>query len=307
MSAPLMIATDIANDDAPQIAGEIVVLDPREVVIGDRLRPIDPVWAGALGQSMRRDGQIHAIEVCRIDGRWHLAGPGGHRLTGAIAAGIPIEARIVSSDPDLRRRREAVENVLRRDNDPIERATAIAELVRLHKLRAGIDPTRSGGAIAAQTRWQKAVAAEAVDANDTMSLAYGWSQEVAAQIGFTKRTVERDLMLYRRLPPSLIDRLRAVRHPILTNATQLRALAKLDDAGQQDRAVDLLLAGAARTIGDAIRVVQNRPAPDRDAKLLSAFIGAFQRMSLAERKGALVHLRPLIPAGTSLSNAGDRA
>lgn len=306
MAAPALRATNVANDDAPQVAGEIILLDPRDVVIGERLRPIDPVWAGALGQSMRRDGQIHPIDVCEIDGRWHLAGPGGHRLTGAIAAGLSVEARVVSADLDTRRRREAVENVLRRDNNPIERAAAIAELVRLHKVRAGIDPAKSGGAVAAETRWQKAVAAEAADANDTMSFAYGWSQEVAEQIGFTKRTVERDLMLYRRLAPSLVERLRVVRHPILSNATQLRTLAKLDDA-QQVRAVDLLLAGAAKAIGDAVKIVTNKPAPDRDAKLLSAFIGNFKRMSLAERKGALETLRPLLPAGFNLSTPGEAA
>lgn len=292
-------ATNVANDDAPQIAGEILLLDPREIIIGERLRKIDTVWAEALGKSMQRDGQIHPIDVCQIEGRWHLAGPGGHRLTGAIAAGIPVEAREVSADADSRRRREAVENVLRRDNDPVERATAIAELVRLHKVRVGINPARSGAAIAADVRWQKAVAAEAADANDTMSLAYGWSQEVAEQIGFTKRTVERDLMLYRRLKPSLVEQLRTARHPILSNATQLRTLAKLDGA-EQGRAVDLLLSGEARAIGDAVKVVQNRPAPDRGAKLLSAFLGAFERMTLSERKGALETLRPMLPAGFSL-------
>ncbi|WP_242415054.1 ParB/RepB/Spo0J family partition protein [Sphingomonas panni] len=292
-------ATNVANDDAPQVAGEILLLDPREIIIGERLRKIDTVWAEALGKSMQRDGQIHPIDVCQIDGRWHLAGPGGHRLTGAIAAGIPVEAREVSSDAQSRRRREAVENVLRRDNDPVERATAIAELVRLHKMRVGIDPTRSGAAIAADVRWQKAVAAEAADANDTMSLAYGWSQEVAEQIGFTKRTVERDLMLYRRLKPSLVEQLRIARHPILSNATQLRTLAKLEGA-EQVRAVGLLLSGEARAIGDAVKVVQNRPAPDRGAKLLSAFLGAFERMTLSERKGALETLRPMLPAGFSL-------
>lgn len=292
-------ATNVANDDAPQVAGEILLLDPREIIIGERLRKIDTVWAEALGKSMQRDGQIHPIDVCQIDGRWHLAGPGGHRLTGAIAAGIPVEAREVSADADSRRRREAVENVLRRDNDPVERATAIAELVRLHKVRVGINPARSGAAIAADVRWQKAVAAEAADANDTMSLAYGWSQEVAEQIGFTKRTVERDLMLYRRLKPSLVEQLRTARHPILSNATQLRTLAKLDGA-EQGRAVALLLSGEARAIGDAVKVVQNRPAPDRGAKLLSAFLGAFERMTLSERKGALETLRPMLPAGFSL-------
>jgi hypothetical protein len=42
-------------------------------------------------------------------------------------------------DEDVRRRREAAENLFRRANDPLERAEAIAELVRLQRERAGID------------------------------------------------------------------------------------------------------------------------------------------------------------------------
>lgn len=302
MASAAISATNVANDDLPQVAGEIIVLDPREVVIGERLRAIDTVWAGALGKSMRRDGQIHPIEVCRIDGRWHLAGPGGHRLTGAIAEGVSIEAKEVSSEPTSRRRREAVENIFRRDNDPLERAAAIAELVYLHKVRAGIDPKKAGRAVSADARWQKAVSAEADDANATFAFAYGWSDEVAAQIGLKKRTIEYDLMLYRRLPPSLVEQLRVARHPILSNASQLRTLAKLDSAAKQGRAVDMLVSGEARAIGDAVKVIENRPAPDRDAKLLSAFLGAFQRMTLTEKKGALEQLRAQLPAGTDLSN-----
>lgn len=301
MAASVLIATNVANDDAPQVAGEIILLDPRDVVIGDRLRPIDTVYAGALGKSMRRDGQIHPIEVCEIDGRWHLAGPGGHRLNGAVQEGISIEARVVSADPASCRRREAAENVFRRANNPVERAAAIAELVRLHKLRAGIDPAKSGRSVSADVRWQKAVAVEAGDATATIAIAYGWSAEVADQIGLSPRTVRDDLMLYRRLAPSLVEMLRAARHPILSNGTQLRTLAKLDDA-QQRRAVDLLVSGEAKAIGDAVKVVTNKPAPDRDAKLLSAFLGAFERMTLTQRKGALETLRPLLPAGTDLSN-----
>lgn len=309
--ASAAIATTVANDDAPQVAGEIIVLDPREIVIGDRLRAIDPAWAAALGKTMQSDGQIHPINVCRVDGVWHLAGPGGHRLTGAKMVGLPIEAREVSTNIDGQRRREAVENVFRRQNDPIERAAALAELVRLHKLRHGIDPSKDGRAASVNARWQKRIADEADDTTATIAVVYGWTDDVAADVGLSARTVRDDLMLYRRLPPSLIDRLRRHKHPALKNAAQLRSLAKIE-ADQQAKVVELLVAPGAslghpqpKTVNEAIGLErhfagQAKPKPDAEAKRLSAFLGAYQRMSLAEKKGALTLLRDMLPAGFRL-------
>lgn len=309
------MATAPANDISdPVVAGEIIIVDPRQVEMGDRLRRIDRVWAESIGRSMERDGQITPIDVCPdpATGTWRLAGPGAHRLTGAlIREHEGIEARIVSADNDTQLRREAAENLFRRSNDPLERAAAIAELVRIHKVRAGVDPTKDGRAASATARWQKAVKAEAADASDTMSLVYGWSDEVAELLGVSKRTVERDLLLYRRLAPSLVARLREARHPVATNAGQLRALAKLDD-DEQRRAVDQLLrhtnelsqfhgAKPLKSVAEALAVGQlQSAAPDPEAKRLSTFLSTFQRMGLAEKKGALAHLAGMLPAGIQL-------
>jgi ParB family chromosome partitioning protein len=286
--------------------GDFVTLDPNEVEIGERLRDIDPVWAEAIGLSMQKDGQIHAIHVAaKADGGWVLAGPGGHRLTGARMIGIAIDAKVVSPDALGQRRREAAENVFRRKNDPIERAASIAELVRVHKLARGIDPTKDGRSASVQARWQRVLQDEAIDTNATIALVYGWADEVAEQVGLSRRTVENDLLLYRRLAPSLVARLRGVRHPLLGNAGQLRALAKLEPT-EQDRVVDQLLdtSAPAKSVSDAQARFRgaNKLPSDPEAKRLSAFIGTFQRMGLAEKKGALSELLPLLPAGTVLSN-----
>ena len=304
----------------PQIAGEIVLLDPRDIDIreSERLRPVDPVWADAIGSSMARDGQVNAVHVCATpEGGWVLAGPGGHRVTGARKHGVPIEAKIVSANRDVQRRWEAVENLFRRSNDPLERAEAVAELVRLHKLRAGIDPAKDGRTASAQTRWQKQVKSEADDANVTMTFAYGWSADVAEQLGLSKSTIERDLLLYRRLPPSLVARLRDARHPVATNAGQLRALAKLDD-DLQAQVVDRMIGENAsladvfsgsprpKTVSAALAAIRgSNAAQDPEAKRLSAFIGAFSRMSIAEKKGALAELAGLLPAGFQIIEGED--
>ena len=60
----------------------------------------------------------------------------------------------------------------------------------------------------AQVRWSKAIAAAASDATDTMSVAYGWTAELAAQIDLSERTIRRDLELHRGLKPDVIAGLR---------------------------------------------------------------------------------------------------
>jgi ParB family chromosome partitioning protein len=275
---------------SPVDPGEVVSLDPHELDLGERLRPIDTAWATAIGQSMKRDGQIHAVDVRWTDQRWQLAGAGGHRVTGARLAGIPIEARVVEYDQAFARRREAAENLFRRANDPIERAEAIAELVRLHRERAGIE--------AADHRDQsmpKRLRAEAEGTLEIVSNVYGWSEEIGAEIGFTGRTVRNDLFLYRSLQPSVVHELREAKHPVLKNAAQLRALAKLDPA-RQARAAGKLLAGA-KSVSEAIRALagSNSIARSTEDKRLSAFIGAFQRMGLAEKRGALEQLAGMLP------------
>ncbi len=292
----------------PQVAGEILLLPVADIEIGERLREIDEVWAQALGAVMVREGQQTAIEVCRLPGRsgWTLVA-GAHRLTGARHVGMEwIEARVVSSSADHRRLREASENLWRKGLDPLARAAHVAELTRLHKLRAGIDVARDGRAVSAAVRWQKAVSDEADDATATIASAYGWSEQVGAEIGISARTVRDDLMLYRRIPAGLIASLRAVRSPILLNAAQLKALAKLEEA-EQHRVVELLIADTpeqpCRTVTDALgRLRPSKPVPDAETKRLSAFIGAFSRMSQGEKKAALAELIAIAPPGTQISN-----
>jgi ParB family chromosome partitioning protein len=269
--------------------GDVITLNPAEIVLGERLRPIDQAWATAIGQSMAREGQIHAVDVRRnSEGQWELAGAGGHRVTGARLTNIPVECRVVAFGSDLIRRREAAENLFRRANDPLERAESMAELVRLHRENAGIEAAdRRGKSV------PKRLKEEAEETCATFAQVYGWAEEVGAELGFSKRTVQYDLLLYRSLPPSLIKQLRDAKHPILKNASQLRALAKLPTP-EQGVAAARLVAGV-KSIGEAIALVRRTNKPLPEDKRLSAFIGAFQRMSLAERKGALSALAPLLP------------
>ncbi|MEO7688779.1 MAG: hypothetical protein ABIS51_05790 [Sphingomonas sp.] len=302
-------------DDAGAPVGDLVALPlddtfmirVDQVDIGDRLRPIDPVWAHALGGMMVRDGQQTAIVVCRLPGtkRWTLSA-GGHRLVGAQHVGMEfIRAQIGSANRAERRMSEVSENLARRDLDPIDRAAFIAELVSLHKQRVGIDPAAHGRVASITARWQRALKDEAADTNATIARVYGWAADVAEQVGMSRRTIENDLLLFRRLAPSQIARLREVRHPVATNASQLRALAKLDHDDQQKVVWMLTNSPTFKSVGDAIAKMRgSNRATDPEAKRLSTFLGTFARMALAEKKGALLQLAGQLPAGFRITE-GD--
>lgn len=291
---------------------DFVLVRTDQIDRGERLREVDEAWAEGLARVLLREQQRTPIEVCRLPGstRWTLV-TGAHRHRAAEIAGIVhLKAEIVSSGRDDRKMREVSENLWRRDLDPIDRAAFVAEAVAIHKRRAGIvaNAARERHVPNLEIVSRSALNAEADDLLETISSTYGWSDEVGEQLGFTGRTIRNDLFLYRRLAPSLVARLRDARHPAARNASQLRALAKLDLSAQSD-VVDVLLGGngwePVKTVAEAIRRSQPASAPVRDDnKLLSRFLTTFSKMTLAERKGALAHLRDLLPAGVTLSGIG---
>lgn len=284
---------------APEVVDQVILATVADIDVGNRLRPIDDTWAQALGQIMLAEGQQTPIEIARLPGKagWTLVA-GGHRLAGARSIGWAyIKAIEVDANALDRRMREVSENLWRKGLEPLERATFIAELHQLLRTRAGVAADASPQSIAANARWQKQVQAEAEDASANIALAYGWTDQLVEQVGLSRRTLFNDLALHRRLLPDVVAKLRPF--PVARNASQLAALAKLGDREQREVA-RLIVDGKARDVGAALTLIQNKPAVDPAAKRLSAFIGSFQRMGLAERRAALVELKELLPAGITL-------
>jgi ParB-like chromosome segregation protein Spo0J len=280
---------------APEVVGHILLVPVADIAIGDRLRAVDEQWAQALGQMMLVDGQKTAIEICRLPGRtgWTLVA-GAHRLTGARHVGMAyLKAIEVDNDAMERRLREIIENLHRKGLDPLDRAAFVGDMHELLRLKAGISPDQSAQSIAANARWQKAIKSDADDASAMIADAYGWTDEIAQYLGYSKRTVENDLVLRRRLMPLDLTRLRQANHPILRNGTQLLALAKLDERIRAE-VIGLLCAGTVRSVSEAIALLGQKPKKSPSDKALSAFIGSFGRMSLPEKKAALVQLGGLL-------------
>lgn len=286
---------------------DFILIRTDEVDEGERLRPVDRVRVQGLAATLLKDGQDTPIQVCRLPGsnRWTLV-TGAHRRAAAELAGIEhLRAEVVTSERNSRRLREIRENLFAPDLLPIDRAAFVAELVQIKRAQAGLETSSFRDASV-----KRAVRAETDETLATVANVYGWSKEVGAELGFSERTVRYDLELFRSLPASLVERLRAGRHPILGNAAQLRALVKLVPA-LRVRVVDTLLSVAVggktiTSVAVALSVLgAGKPATDPEAKRLSTFIGAFSRMTLAERKAALGELAGLLPAPFRLTHGPE--
>jgi hypothetical protein len=290
-----------------EVVGEIVSAPIADIQTGDRLRPVDPVWAAALGAIMAVDGQNTPIEICRMPGKTgFLLVAGGHRLEGARFQGWEtIRAVVVDANAISRRLREVSENVWRKGLDPIDRASFVAELITLNKAKAGLSGNEDGRAVSANVRWSKALKADVEDASLTMRLAYGWADDVGETIGLSRQTIYRDLELHRRLLPDVVAQLRG--RPIAGNAAQLRALAKASDADQRT-AVAMIVEGTAKTPTEALAILNQKPVLDPDQKAWSAFFGGWSRMSAAKRRLALKELAEQgLPRGVTITFEGDAA
>jgi ParB-like chromosome segregation protein Spo0J len=295
----------MARGTGPEIVGEIIALPLAHIVVGRRLRPVDPVWAGALGAIMAVEGQKTPIEVVHVPGDGYVLVSGAHRREGARLQGWDtIRAIVIDADALQRREHEISENLWRQGLSPVDRAAFVAELIAIKKQQAGLDPAADSRAISAAVRWQKALGADAKDATAMMAVAYNLGADVGARIGLSERTIRDDLMLYRRLAADIAASLRS--HPIAGNASQLKALAKLSHAEQRELAA-LLVAGEARSVAEARAIISQAPRPNAETKAWSAFFGAWARMGSRQRRDALRELTARgLPPGFRLSEGEDQ-
>ena len=81
--APAALAV-VGETSEPMVVEQVVLLPVDQIDDSGRLRPVDLIWAAALGRIMTADGQDEPISVCRLPGQagWKLI-VGGHRLAGA--------------------------------------------------------------------------------------------------------------------------------------------------------------------------------------------------------------------------------
>lgn len=283
-----MAALEVIDGSAPEVVGEVLSIPTGQIEVKNRLRPVDPVAAEALAAVMKVEGQRTPAEVCRLPGKanWRLV-TGAHRHAGCAINGVPLRAIQVSADALDRRQAEISENLFRRGLDPLDRAAFVADLIELQRARAGVAETTTLQSVAAQARWQKALKQQSSDAIQTIGIAYGFTADIADKIGLSRQTIYNDLTLHKRLLPDVVAKLRG--HPVASNASQLRLLARESEADQRAIA-GLIGGGKVKSVSEGLATIRQKPRPDPETKAWNAFFGAWSRMPARRRREALAKL-----------------
>jgi len=283
---------------------QLFALDPNTVDEGKRIGFLHEDKAAAIGRLMAVDGQRDPIKVVAQPKSkaqpWRLV-TGMHRLVGARLEGIQVFAVEVSGKPEDLADLEASENLHRRPLGPIERAKFTAALVQAAQQRIA----REHGSLAQQklaikARWEKvkahqmrpdqALTEEVDDTCATVAHVYGWEESVGEALGMSRRSIHRDLELFRLIIEPFGDLIEPLsRHPVVgENAAQLRAIAQVREEADRRRVIEALLADPEIGADDArilagVDVPAGR-APTKDEKALSAVVGNLGRLTAPQQK-----------------------
>lgn len=237
-----------------------------EIVVADRLRAVDPSWVDALASSIAVNGQHQAIKVRRAGKQLHLV-IGAHRLEACKALGLEnIRAEIVTVKPREARLMEIDENLIRRELNPLDRATFLAERKAIYE---EMHPETKKGAQGGRGGQR--------NENDTMS----FSKETAEKIGLSPKSIQRAVSIHFQIDAATRKRIAGM--PIAEKQNELLSLAR-QGPQRQTRIVEMLLAGEARNVRGALRILDGHAESattgaraDSDEKQLKRLMDAWSR------------------------------
>lgn len=285
-------------------ADEIFPINPADVRIGERVGLFWPEKAAALGALMARDGQTDPIKVVwnEIASGWQLV-TGLHRLQGARALMLPwINAIEVKGSPAKLRRMEASENIHRRDLGPLERAMHIRAIADDIEARwsAGYEGL-SPQAIGQIRRWEsdrakapgvlrdeQLAASEALASAAMSGGTYGWQEEAAESLGLSARSLQRSLMLHRRLiapfERDLVEDFAGT--PAGGNQTSLDEIGRIVDVETRRRVILAIIDNPALSVDQAIHIADGTAKPLKvrvtgDTKFMNNAGANLSRLSVA--------------------------
>lgn len=256
-----------ATKPQPEVAGEILILDPNQIDTDEanRIGQFFPLKAEGLACRMDVDGQLEPIGVARAGSKakkpWKLV-YGRHRHWACLSRGRMIEARVVSGSADQLRKLQASENLDRRRMTVLEEAMFVAAVAEVAQAQAlaqhGVTSMQALGAAKTNARGKFAPSAvrsdggayfahpgstsdelAAADADAeaalyNLSTAYGWRQEVCDALGYGVDKVKRFVRIHRQLVlpfPVLMEALKE--HPVADNASALLKLASIAKEGRE--------------------------------------------------------------------------
>lgn len=170
-------------------------IDVADIVEPPRLREVDDAWVEVLTESIRREGLQTPIQIRinqRDGGYWLIAG--GHRLAAVQSLKLKtIPAIVVDADQIKARALEIVENLYRRELNPLDMAASLAELKDIYE-NENPDSQNGGDRGNQHSSGKKRQ-------NDIMS----FCQNTEEKTGYSKRSIERAVRRWNGLSPASRD------------------------------------------------------------------------------------------------------
>lgn len=198
---------------------EVKSIKIADIVVNDRIRPVDEDHAQVIAASIAANGLINPVTVRATPnakgGKYTLVA-GAHRLRACIInQAEEIDAIIVKSDQTASKLLEVTENLIRNDLSVIDRAAHVQVLRDLYENEHGeVKAGRPNNS-----------------ANVAPLFEGGFSQYVSDRLGISKRSYAYLNRISQALNPQLRECLRQT--PLADNQAALLKLAKKEQAEQQ--------------------------------------------------------------------------
>lgn len=278
-----------------------IMLDPDQVVVLDRLRPLNPDRVDALLVSYQDSGELPPIIVrpYDMDGevpRFRLVA-GLHRLEANRRMGLRVPATVRDLTDAEARIVECDENLLGPNLSPWERAVFIQARLEAWAARYP-DRTREDGA---PKRGRPRNSEKLSEFPVTM----GFAEATAGEIGLSDKSVRNALSIYRGLTPA--SRSQVGGTWLAKNEGALRQLAAVADAEEQAAVLKVLVEGKTKSIPDARAIAAGnepiRTNPSATDDFLSEAQKLWKKAGKSQREALLDWLAgQALPPGWSITH-----
>lgn len=281
-----------------------------DIAVGKRLRPVNRDVAAAYAESYRAGAAVPPIlirPIPDIPGFPHELVAGGHRLAGAILAGVEaLTCEVRGMTDDEAQLAEAEENLVRRELSFLDRAVSLSAhktaYERLHPQTANGKWSREAKFKKKQDdlRWQSLPPSERPPEETSFKT---FSEASAEALGLSPRTIRDAITLLSRIDREAVELLQP--HPVADSRLEIELLASLDQADQLHIA-RLIASGRARSVRDARLFGAFETKPSVTATAAEKGLSTFQQWIAAApvKHGDLLAAYCARPIAEALTRAG---
>lgn len=275
-----------------------------QVIVGERLRPLNPEKVKALMVSREETGELPPI-LCRLLGIDDEGAPivrlvaGLHRLRACEALGVPVDCMVREMTDAEAQLVEIDENLLGPDLNPLDRAVFVEARLRAWGQRF---PDR-----VAPDQQPKRGRPMNSDKMSEFPIAMGFAEETASEIGLSDKTVRRALQVARGLTPE--TRAALANTWIARSEGVLRQLTAVSDPVEQAAVVRELVSGRTKSVSEAIAYAAGRepvePAETPVDETLKALEKVWRAAPRTHREAMLNWLAgQALPKGWTITRGG---